>query len=170
MTASSVHRIARGSSVASHLVRTRPPAEPGALSIARRTCRLPRDAARTGWIRGGGWHSTRSANAHADIVRTASLRSLPVGARSSLTGGATPRGEVVLSLTRMRTLGVDGAARIRARGPGDPRRGRAATRDRRAVSTGSDVSWRNGRWHRMTNAAGAATFKCGTTRTDGLTG
>ena len=107
----------------------------------------------------------------ADIVRTARAV-LPVGAQSSLTGGATPRGEVVLSTARMRTLEVDGAARVRAGAGvtlvevGARLRAIGALYPPAPTFLGATVGGTV-----STNAAGAATFKYGTTRTwvDGLT-
>src|SRR5215475_754023 len=40
----------------------------------------------------------------ADILRR-SARVLPIGAQSSLTGGATPMGDVLLSTSRLKTVG-----------------------------------------------------------------
>lgn len=97
---------------------------------------------------------------------------LPIGAQSSLTGGATPHGGFILSTERLNhiTLGSDG--RVRA-GAGVP------------LSELQDVLARAHRWYPpvptftgafvggviATNAAGAATFKYGPTRpwVDGLT-
>lgn len=105
----------------------------------------------------------RSEQDVSDLIREA--RSvLPVGAQSSLTGGATPRGEVVLSTSRLRSLDVldthvragagvtllDVAARLRTRGALYP-----PAPTYLGATVGGSVS---------TNAAGAATFKYGTTR------
>lgn len=101
----------------------------------------------------------------ADIVHTARTV-LPVGAQSSLTGGATPRGEVVLSTARMRWLEIGAGARARA-GAGVTLvdvGARLRTHDALyppaptflGATVGGTLS---------TNAAGAATFKYGTTRT-----
>ena len=91
---------------------------------------------------------------------------LPIGAQSSLTGGATPMGDLLLSTSRLnRILEI-----------GDGRGPRRSRRDAASISTP--------RWHApgstirrsptftgafvggiiATNAAGAATFKYGTTR------
>jgi D-lactate dehydrogenase (cytochrome) len=92
-------------------------------------------------------------------------RVLPIGAQSSLTGGATPRGDAVLTLARMdRVLSV-GADRCRAEA------GVALISLQAALAA-------EGRWFPpvptytgalvggvvSTNAAGAATWKYGTTR------
>ena len=100
----------------------------------------------------------------AALVRR-SARVLPIGAQSSLTGGATPMGELVLSSSRMNAVGdladdrvtvQPGVALTTLRGVLD-----AAGKAYPPVPTfegatvGGVVS---------TNAAGAATFKYGTTR------
>lgn len=91
---------------------------------------------------------------------------LPQGALTSLTGGATPNGEVVISLARLNQLEIDPQAARAVAGPGllladlqaalanlglyyPP----APTHD--GASIGGNVA---------TNAAGAATFAYGTTR------
>ncbi|MFN7981207.1 MAG: FAD-binding oxidoreductase [Vicinamibacterales bacterium] len=160
------------SSIASHLVRTRPPAgEPGAVDRTTDTAAFLEDAAHVP----GGFAAEvafpRTERDIADIVRTARAV-LPVGAQSSLTGGATPRGEVVLSTARMRTLEVDGAARVRAGAGvtlvevGARLRAIGALYPPAPTFLGATVGGTV-----STNAAGAATFKYGTTRTwvDGLT-
>ncbi len=106
----------------------------------------------------------RSEREVADLLRS-SQRVLTIGAQSSLTGGATPRGETLLSTSRLRSLEVldEGHVRVaagltvaqldlalRARGlhypPGPTWQG---------ATLGGTIA---------TNAAGAATFKYGTTR------
>ena len=97
-------------------------------------------------------------------------RILAVGAQSSLTGGATPFGDVVLSTDRLNSLHIDGD-RVRV-GAGVP------------LQTLQDALAKTGRWFPpvptylgafaggavATCAAGAATFKYGTVRewVDGL--
>jgi D-lactate dehydrogenase (cytochrome) len=90
---------------------------------------------------------------------------LPVGAQSSLTGGATPMGEVVLSLTRLTSMTAPSANQVTV----EPGVTLTRLRDRltadgkayppvptfEGATVGGVVS---------TNAAGAATFKYGTTR------
>jgi D-lactate dehydrogenase (cytochrome) len=90
---------------------------------------------------------------------------LPIGAQSSLTGGATPHGGVVLSTERMQQITMLPDGRVRA-GAGV------------ALVTLQEVLARHHRWYPpvptftgacvggviATNAAGAATFKYGTTR------
>ena len=46
-------------------------------------------------------------------------RILPIGAQSSVTGGATPRGEVILSTARLAEIGAIGSSRVRVQ-PGVP--------------------------------------------------
>ena len=98
-------------------------------------------------------------------------RILPIGAQSSLTGGATPFGDVVLSTDRLTTISIEGdLARV---GAGV------------ALQTLQDELAKGGRWFPpvptylgafaggavATCAAGAATFKYGTVREwiEGLT-
>ena len=100
----------------------------------------------------------------AAIVRT-SARLLVVGAQSSLTGGATPRGDVVLSTRRLTEMGEprNGVVRV---GAGVP----LAELQRWLASRGLyyppaptfDGAFVGGTV--ATNAAGAATFKYGSTR------
>ena len=92
-------------------------------------------------------------------------RVLPIGAQSSVTGGATPRGEVILSTARLAEIGAIGSSRVRVQ-PGVPiaalkeallEAGRfyppAPTYD--GAFVGGTIA---------TNASGAATFKYGSTR------
>jgi D-lactate dehydrogenase (cytochrome) len=90
---------------------------------------------------------------------------LPIGAQSSLTGGATPRGGLVLSTSRLTVLEPAGAGLVRA-GAGVP------------LSVLQEALERKGQYYPpiptfagafvggliATNAAGAATFKYGSTR------
>ncbi len=97
---------------------------------------------------------------------------LPVGAQSSLTGGATPRGDVVLSTRALTAVDVRPDLRVRA-GAGVP----LAELQRVLAARGLyyppvptyDGAFVGGTV--ATNAAGAATFKYGSTRqwVDGLT-
>jgi D-lactate dehydrogenase (cytochrome) len=99
-------------------------------------------------------------------------RVLPIGAQSSVTGGATPAGGLLLCTDRLTTIGDAGPNHVRA-GAGVP------------LETLQAYLRTSGRWYApaptfmgafvggvvATNAAGAATFKYGTTRSwvDGLT-
>ncbi|NQW03169.1 MAG: FAD-binding oxidoreductase [Acidobacteria bacterium] len=103
---------------------------------------------------------------------THASRVLPVGAQSSVTGGATPDGGLVLSTARLVSIQESGQHHFRV-GSGVP------------LTTLQELLHSTGRWYApsptytgafaggvvATNAAGAATFKYGTTRqwTDGLT-
>jgi len=92
-------------------------------------------------------------------------RVLPVGAQSSLTGGATPRGEVVLSTRAFSVLGdpADGSIRVGAGVPLSVLQQKLAARGLyyppvptyNGAFVGGTIA---------TNAAGAATFKYGSTR------
>ena len=100
-------------------------------------------------------------------------RLLPIGAQSSLTGGATPFGEVLVSTARMNRI-VDLSAHHATVGAGvtlaaleeAARQHAAATYPPRPTFTGAFAGGSV-----ATNAAGAATFKYGSTRewVDGLT-
>ena len=90
---------------------------------------------------------------------------LPVGAQSSLTGGATPRGEVVLSTRALRRIEIRGSDAVRV-GAGVPiaelQRVLAAVRLYYPPVPTFDGAFVGGTI--ATNAAGAATFKYGSTR------
>ena len=106
----------------------------------------------------------RDANEVAHVLRT-STRVLAVGAQSSLTGGATPRGGVVLSLRHINDIRLAGTNRVHA-GAGTTL---AALQQKIALEAlyyppvptfeGATVGGTI-----ATNAAGAATFKYGSTR------
>jgi D-lactate dehydrogenase (cytochrome) len=99
-------------------------------------------------------------------------RVLPIGAQSSVTGGATPDGGLILSTSRLTAIQESGQDRIRV-GAGVP------------LETLQKLLRERGRWYApvptfagafvggvvATNAAGAATYKYGPTRpwVDGLT-
>ena len=103
-------------------------------------------------------HAVAALVAHADRV-------LPVGAQSSLTGGATPRGEVVVSTRALNDVAVGTDKTVRA-GAGVT----LADLQRTLLSHGLyyppvptfDGAFVGGTI--ATNAAGAATFKYGSTR------
>ena len=106
----------------------------------------------------------RSERELAALVRQA-RRALPVGAQSSLTGGATPRGEVVVSTGRLdRILRVGaGEVTVQAGVPLTALGAALAARDAYypPVPTFEDACAGG---VAATNAAGAATFKYGATR------
>jgi D-lactate dehydrogenase (cytochrome) len=93
------------------------------------------------------------------------LRVLPIGAQSSLTGGATPRGEVVVSTRALNTLSIRPDLTVRA-GAGvalaDLQRTLAARGLYYPPVPTFDGAFVGGTV--ATNAAGAATFKYGSTR------
>ena len=97
---------------------------------------------------------------------------LPVGAQSSLTGGATPRGDVVLSTRRLTEIDEPRSGAVRA-GAGVPLSQLQSVLADRGLyyppAPTFDGAFAGGTV--ATNAAGAATFKSGTTRhwVDGLT-
>jgi D-lactate dehydrogenase (cytochrome) len=90
---------------------------------------------------------------------------LPVGAQSSLTGGATPRGEIVLSTRALATIGAPSGNTIRV-GAGVPlaelQRVLSLLRRYYPPVPTYDGAFVGGTI--ATNAAGAATFKYGSTR------
>jgi D-lactate dehydrogenase (cytochrome) len=100
-----------------------------------------------------------------EVLRS-SATVLPIGAQSSLTGGATPRGDVLLSTRALTGISVDVSRRLARVGAGLPLR---ALQERLAADRlwyppaptydGASVGGTA-----ATNAAGAATFKYGTTR------
>jgi D-lactate dehydrogenase (cytochrome) len=141
-----------------------PAAEPVLVRDSEVIARYLEDAAHVpgGWSIGVVRPSTTAEVAA--CLRDTSRRILPVGGQSSLTGGATPRGEIVLSTERLTTLEIHGE-RVRA-GAGVP------------LATLQDALAKHGRWFPpvptylgafvggavSTGAAGAATFKYGTVR------
>ncbi len=90
---------------------------------------------------------------------------LPIGAQSSVTGGATPRGEVILSTAKMASIGPIGPDSVAVQ-PGVP----IVTLKEALVAAGRyyppaptyDGAFVGGTI--ATNASGAATFKYGSTR------
>src|SRR5262245_60914911 len=116
-----------------------------------------------------GGHATELAYPTSEAEIAALLRRssavLPIGAQSSLTGGATPMGEVVVSTGRLNRIEAIGQTSVRVQA------GVTLTELDRALE-------RAGRYYppaptffgafvggtAATNAAGAATFKYGTTR------
>lgn len=123
---------------------------------------------------GGHANGVARPRSEQDVARllTAATRVLPIGAQSSLTGGATPDGGLVLSTVRMTSIQEVGQRLFRAEA-GVP------------IQTLQELLHQGGQWYApsptytgafaggvvATNAAGAATFKYGTTRTwtEGLT-
>ena len=160
----------------SHVVHSRPPT-PGPQGVAA-LVRAPHeiapyleDAAHFTGGRADAVGRPRTAAEVSGLLRMAS-RVLPIGAQSSVTGGATPDGGLVLSTERLTSIQESGQDHFRV-GAGVP------------LGTLQKLLAERGRWYAptptftgafiggvvSTNAAGAATFKYGTTRAwvDGLT-
>ena len=106
----------------------------------------------------------KSAAEVAALVRSA-RRVLPIGAQSSLTGGATPRGDLLISTRALTEISsASGIARPRGRRRSSCRTAARAGDRRPVLPTHPDIR-RSVRWGTIaTNAAGAATFKYGSTR------
>jgi D-lactate dehydrogenase (cytochrome) len=150
-----------------HSISTRPArgeARPTSLTLADDVAAYLQDAARTP---GGHTPEVCLPRTEADVSQAvrAARALLPVGAQSSLTGGATPFGETVLSLARMdATLRIDsdrvrveaGVALVSLEEALAPRRlFYPPVPTFRGAFIGGTVA---------TNASGAATFKYGSTR------
>jgi D-lactate dehydrogenase (cytochrome) len=154
--------------VAGHRIHARaargPLAAPKRLTAPGDTAAYLEDAAHT-----PGGHTPavllpRSEGEVAEAVRHATAI-LPVGAQSSLTGGATPFGAVVLSLAHMDAIGEIRDDRVRAEAGvslltlADALRSRGLFYPPEPTFRGALIGGTA-----STNAAGAATFKYGTTR------
>lgn len=122
---------------------------------------------------GGSAAGVVHVESEADVAGALALAHpvLAIGAQSSLTGGATPRGELVLAMDRLTELSLDGDVVVAGAGLIlDDLQGRLARRDALyppvPTYTGATVGGVV-----ATNAAGPATFKYATTRewVDGLT-
>ena len=78
----------------------------------------------------------------AAILRT-SARVLPIGAQSSLTGGATPMGDALVSTRRLNAVSHLGVDRVRVQAGRDAHRaGRRARASGTVLSAGADLSRR----------------------------
>jgi len=151
-------------------VNARPPSTAAAPSPESDASAFLEDAAHYPGGHAAGVVKPRSIDDVSACLRDA-RRILPVGAQSSLTGGATPFGDIVLSTERLNAITIDGD-RVRV-GAGV------------ALQTLQDELAKTGQWFPpvptylgvfaggavATGAAGAATFKYGTVRdwVDGLT-
>jgi D-lactate dehydrogenase (cytochrome) len=106
---------------------------------------------------------THEGEVAAAVARAA--RVLPIGAQSSLTGGATPRGDVILSTRALNAIGATAAGEVHV-GAGVPlaelQRALSAQRLYYPPVPTYDGAFVGGTI--ATNAAGAATFKYGSTR------
>ncbi len=152
----------------SHRIATRPPrGTPGPLPVATDAETLQsflEDAAHYPGGHAAGVVHPRSEADVAAVLRAHGLV-LPIGAQSSVTGGATPRGEVVLSTAKMAAVVEigDGFARVQPGLPVVTLKEVLAARDLYyppaptydGAFVGGTIS---------TNASGAATFKYGSTR------
>ena len=100
----------------------------------------------------------------AEVLRAAT-KVLPVGAQSSLTGGATPMGETIVSTRRLTGIEIVGADRVRV-GAGVTLEAlnRALESAGRLYPPSPTFTGASVGGTVATNAAGAATFKYGTTR------
>jgi D-lactate dehydrogenase (cytochrome) len=154
--------------MATHRARTRPPrppvVAPRVLTDAEIVAAHLEDAAHfpDGYATGVAF--PRSEGEVAALVREAHTV-LPIGAQSSVTGGATPRGDLVLSTARLDDVLHIGADRVRV-GPGV------------SIAALQSALAAHGRFYPpaptytgafaggvvATNASGAATFKYGSTR------
>jgi D-lactate dehydrogenase (cytochrome) len=100
----------------------------------------------------------------ADILRR-SARVLPIGAQSSLTGGATPMGDVLVSTRRLKSVGRIEVDRVRVQsGVTLNELDEALAREGRYYPPAPTFRGAFVGGTLSTNAAGAATFKYGTTR------
>lgn len=153
--------------MATHRILARAPEAVPVPSIARDSEALDgvrRDAAHYPGGHAAGVAHPRSEAEVAAVVRAAG-RVLPIGAQSSLTGGATPFGDVVLATDRMDRIVALGSGEVTV----EPGLSLAALQEalRRAGAWYPPVPTFDGACAggvAATNAAGAATFKYGTTR------
>ena len=91
----------------------------------------------------------RSAAEVAGIL-TGAAAVLPIGAQSSLTGGATPMGELIVATSKMTRVVELSAAKHHRRSGADGGGHAGASRGRRrVVSAGADLHRRLGRGHRL---------------------
>ncbi len=151
-----------------HRVRARPPrgafTQPEQTTEAERLSAHVEDAAH---VRGGHADVLAWPRSERDVVTclVGATRVLAIGAQSSLTGGATPRGGLLLSTARLRTLEAASGGGLRTGAGVTIAEIDAWTRQRGALYPPGPT------WHGATiggtiatNAAGAATFKYGSTR------
>jgi D-lactate dehydrogenase (cytochrome) len=163
--------------VPTHAIRARAPqaeASPSAVAVdaTRDTIAAHlEDAAHFPGGHADGFARPRTEAEVAGLIE-AYTRVLPIGAQSSVTGGATPDGGLILSTERLTSIRDVGPGHVRA-GAGVP----LAVLQQQLADRGRwypPVPTFTGAWVggvASTNAAGAATFKYGTTRdwVDGLT-
>jgi D-lactate dehydrogenase (cytochrome) len=151
-----------------HSIRARPPrGDAAAASLRDDPDLLSRYAEDAAHFPGGQATAVATPRTEADVadVLRRSRSVLAVGAQSSLTGGATPRGDVVLTTVRMNQVVATGESTVRAQ-PGvtlteldHALRARGHYYPPAPTFMGATLGGIV-----ATNAAGAATFKYGTTR------
>ena len=154
--------------MASHRITTRPPAAlrtpPRVERDATAVASVLEDAAHSPGGHASGVAHPRSEAEVARLVRHAD-RVLPIGAQSSLTGGATPMGELVVATDRLNRVLSVGEREVTVQ-PGVPLAILADTLRRHGAfyppAPTFDGAFAGGVV--ATNAAGAATFKYGSTR------
>jgi D-lactate dehydrogenase (cytochrome) len=150
-----------------HIIRARPPRGEAHASIVRDPAAIGgflEDAAHFPGGHASGIATPRSEGDVAALLREHPAL-LPIGAQSSLTGGATPMGEIVLSTARMNAVIAEGGDWVRVEAGVtlsalDERLERAG----RSYPPAPTFSGATVGGIVATNAAGAATFKYGTTR------
>ena len=155
-------------SLPDHAIRTRPPAGSAAIPTITRDpdilASFLEDAAHFPGGTAAGIATPVSEGEVAALVRAASSV-LAIGAQSSLTGGATPRGEVLLNTSRLNRIVSSGDDWVRVQSGVS-----LVDLDAALAATGRHyppVPTFTGAFAGgvvATNAAGAATFKYGTTR------
>ena len=153
--------------MSTHVIHARSPRGPvGRLDLDRDPDRLAPHLEDAASVPGGHAYAIVSPRSEADVavILSGAHTVLPIGAQSSLTGGATPRGEVLLSTSQMVDISI-ASGRVTA-GPG-------VTLMALDAALGATGSWYPPAPTYLgatvggivaTNAAGAATFKYGTTR------
>ena len=154
--------------MSSDLVRSRAPigpfTQPESITEADRLAPHLDDAAHVPGGYAAALVEPRSERDVSEVVRRAT-RVLAIGAQSSLTGGATPRGETLLSTGRLKAIAdlADGRVRV---GAGVTLAEIDAHLARRGALYPPLPTWHGATIGGAiaTNAAGAATFKYGTTR------
>jgi D-lactate dehydrogenase (cytochrome) len=161
--------------MSAHTIRAREPDRtPSALAVDRSPDAVSAYLEDAAHVPGGHADAVAKPRSEGEVAAlvTAASRVLAVGAQSSVTGGATPRGGLVLSTEHLTRIQESGQDHVRA-GAGVP------------LDMLQKVLAARGQWYApvptftgafvggvtATNAAGAATFKYGTTRAwvDGLT-
>ncbi len=155
--------------MSTHRIRTRPPR--GSATAPLEVLTDPHDVAPfledAAHYPGGRTPAVAHPRNEAELALTLAQADsvLPVGAQSSLTGGATPRGETVVSLARLTALDVYSRTSLRAE-PGVTLTALRELLEGRGCSYPPVPTYEGATVGGIvsTDAAGAATFKYGTTR------